>query len=131
MKTIKDVGRPKEGDCCYYCGRQATQIDHVVPQSTIRMIAMSTENITYDLMKNRALTVHSCGECNRLLSDSYQDTLIERKAELKKRLRRRYKKILEMPDWNEKEFEGLEWFFQSDIEYHLQKKELVKKRLKW
>ena len=89
--------KPLKDDSCYYCGLQATQIDHVVPKSTLKLLSLSTVDITMDILKNRSLKVHSCRECNSVLSNSLQATLAERKKELKKRLRKR-KRLLILPD---------------------------------
>lgn len=94
---------------CYYCGEPAGTIDHVVPKSMIKTLNILEDKSVYDKLinPNRTLTVPSCLECNVLLSNSYQDTLADRKAELKRRLIKRYKKLLNKPEWTRTELNQL------------------------
>ena len=131
MRRPRNVSRPKNGEPCYYCGRQATQVDHVIPQSMLRQLAMSTEPITMEIIKHRALTVHSCGECNTLLSNIYLESLQAKKKYLKTKLRKRYKKVLEMPRWDQDEVEELGYNLRTFVQGSIDQKELVLERLRW
>jgi len=127
----KVSGRPKYGDLCYYCGKQATQIDHVIPQIMLRQIALSTEDITLEVIRSRILTVYCCGECNCLLSDTFTESLTLKKKLLKDRLRKRYIKILSIPTWYEEELDELGYALRSCVEAGLEKQAFIKRRLKW
>ena len=74
---------------CYYCGLPATSKDHAVPRALLRALADDPDALRH-IMWNRRETVPCCRECNCLLGASVQNTLEERKAFLKERLRRRY-----------------------------------------
>jgi len=131
MRRQRRVQKPKHGDPCYYCGKQATQIDHVIPQAMLRTLALSTEPITLENIARRVLTVFSCRECNVLLSDTFTETLIEKKKILKARLKRRHKKLLEMPDWTSYEIEELGYNLKSYVQDSLDRLFLLKERLRW
>jgi len=121
-----------EPHICYYCGQHADSVDHVIPQSTIRMLAaLSDIAITKQILRNRALKVWACRECNSLLSDSLQETLEARKTELKMRLLKRYQKILALPTWKERELNQLGYTLRTCIEASAKAKEYIKKRLAW
>lgn len=118
---------------CYSCGEDATGIDHVVPQAMLQTLSMLEDaEVTAILVRfNRRLTVPCCGDCNSTLSNSYQDTLEKRKAELKRRLRRRFKKFIEMPDWTDRELSQLGYRLQQHVIGAVAKKEMILRRLRY
>jgi uncharacterized protein YlaI len=121
-----------EPHICYYCGQRAGSIDHVIPQATLRMLAtLSDLPITKELLRNRALKVWACRECNSLLTDSLQESLKARKAYLKIRLIKKYKKILGLPSWSESEVEELGYTLRTHIETMARIKEHIRKRIIW
>ena len=107
---------------CFYCGKPAEEIDHVIPKKHLK-------NIKID--KRRILLIQSCSECNRLLHDSYQNSLEERKQELKNRLKRKYKKFLEMPNWTQEEINELGPVLKQNILIAQEYKKITNERLKW
>jgi len=122
----------KEPELCYYCGQISDTIDHVVPQSTLLQLAtLEDTEITYKVLRQRALKVPACRECNCLLSDSLQDTLAERKAFLKKKLRKRYARLLEIPQWEEGELDELGRNLNDYIRNSIKKKRLIRFRIAW
>lgn len=78
-----------DGAVCVYCGCKGEVEDHALPYS-LRNQPWARERVT----------VPSCKECNGMLSNSFQETLVERIAEAKERLRYRYSKVLAMPNWS-------------------------------
>ena len=129
----KDFGEELELTPCYYCGIVADSTDHVIPRATIKTLQTLDDKSIKQLLQhpNRVTTVDACCECNSLLGASYQNTLAERKSELKKRLRRKYKKVLQTPDWTDEELSKLGYTLQTYITHCLYLKEILKKRLKW
>lgn len=130
----KSVAEPRPEDepgRCYYCGDIASTVDHVVPQSMLRTLRdLGDEAVTAVLVRfGRRLTVPACRECNLVLSNSYQDTLAKRKAECKKRLRRRYKKLLRMPDWTDTELARLDGWMQDYVIRSLVHRDIIRRRL--
>lgn len=90
---------------CYYCGEPAESIDHVVPRAVLRTLRVLDDQEATDavLSRNRAMEVDCCGDCNSRLGSEYSQTLIERKALLKVRLRKKYVSLLGMPAWTDAE----------------------------
>jgi len=128
-KKNKAWGEPR---ICYYCGQRADSIDHIIPQTMLRMLASLADiEITRHLLRNRALKVWACRECNSLLSDSLQESLRERKNYLKIRLLQKYHKLLAIPKWEDNEIEELGYTLRTHIEASIRAKEYIKKRLAW
>lgn len=118
---------------CYYCGMPADSIDHVVPQVLLdqwRRLG-DLENLQLATGRGRTLTVDCCRQCNCLLSDKYDATLAERKERLKVSLRRRYRKLLEMPEWTPSELEEMGPRLRQYIEAAMAQKAMVRKRIGW
>ena len=117
---------------CYYCGMPATEIDHVVPQALLASIeSIEDREFTNEFLAHRRLTVPCCRECNARLSDSYQETLTERKAYVKQKLRMKYAKLLTMPDWTDAELAGLGPTLRLSVQHALAARRLVRQRLAW
>ena len=115
---------------CYYCGQKADSIDHVIPQAMLRQLAaLSDEQITKSVLRKRALKVWACRECNCLASDSIQDSLVERRQFVKKKLIKRYRKILALPKWSEDELGELGYVLRQHIELHAKIQEYIKARI--
>jgi hypothetical protein len=115
------------GEACYYCGLHADARDHVIPVSVWR----SYESLGLEPPKQRILIVPCCSECNSLLGASIQETLADRKKAIKKILRKRYAKILAMPEWYDDELEALSPKLQEWVRASIAVKEAVKERLEW
>ena len=64
-RAYRDTFRTKilqrDGYVCYYCGDEATQVDHVIPISKAPELVISDEN-----------AVACCGQCNRRKGDRSQ-----------------------------------------------------------
>lgn len=122
-------GNTEEIQRCTYCGMICDTVDHVIPQKVIRMIAESGLDITDKLMRNRILKVPACRECNSLLSSNFFDTLADKKRYLKHKLRKRYKKILEIPPWNKTELDEMGPGMRGYIYQNLTLQKLIKMRI--
>jgi hypothetical protein len=115
---------------CYYCGLPATGKDHAVPRALIKTLADDPDALRH-IMWSRRETVPSCKECNCPLGASVQDTLEERKAFLREKLRRRYCKFLAIPDWTEAELTEMRGGLRRYVVFGLEKKAVVMRRLRW
>ena len=120
----------EEYEPCYYCGLPGDQIEHVIPRVVLRSLNDFPE-LKARFTRGRKLIVPACRECNTLLGASLQKTLQERKAYLKERLRRRYKRLLAMPVWEEYELEEMGPHLRQNIEANIKKAELIRERLAW
>jgi len=115
---------------CYYCGQRADCVDHVIPKSALRQLAaLGDEAITKRIIRNRALKVWCCHECNCLLSDSLQESLPERKAYLKAKLKKKYKRTLNLPRWEEDEIAELGYNLRVYVVSSAKYKEWLKLRV--
>ena len=114
---------------CYYCGLWADTIDHTIPRALLRyqLDPVALKEIT----GIQRTTVPACLECNMLLGSQVFPTLAERKDWLKARLRRRYHKLLRMPDWSEDELLELGPSLQRHVRAALRQRDLVRKRIAW
>ena len=79
--------------------------------------------------KSNWVEVPACKECNYILGNSLQNSLEARKAELKIRLKKRYKKLLEMPLWDDSELNELGPGLRKSIETALSKRARILIRL--
>lgn len=117
-------------DLCYYCGQPATDLEHVIPRSVLRKLSGSP-GVKQELIRGRVLTVRSCHECNMLVGASVQETLIERKEYLKDRLRKRYRKLLDTPDWTDEEIAELGDGLRRHIHAQETLKATIRARIAW
>jgi hypothetical protein len=118
---------------CYYCGEPAGSVDHVVPQSMLEMLRIMGDDAVSSVLARhgRRMTVPCCMECNSVLGNKYFDTLEKRKAHLKQRMRQRYKKILRMPDWSDRELGQLGGRLQEHVISALVKRDIILQRLRY
>lgn len=129
-KSVQDApGQeiPKEPRYCVYCGLYGSTIDHIPPKTARAVIISSGEYKHYPFM-----TVRSCKECNcSILGARSLWTLHERKIFVKKAIKRRYKKILALPDWTEEELEELSPKMVDHIKKGLELKKLTLQRIEF
>lgn len=106
---------------CVYCGRFATCRDHVVPISYI------IQYLDLDIKPFRSGLRHvpSCTECNSLLGNFYSLSISRKRAEVKRRLIRKYYKLLHNPSWDENEIKKHGYTLQG----WLREKEALKEQL--
>lgn len=114
---------------CSYCGVPADSIDHVVPRSLLRDLADDPQAKATLIARGRILEVDCCRQCNSLLSDNYDQTLAARKARLRVRLRRRYARLLDMPDWSDSELGHMGRYLQNYILTHGAMRDWIRERL--
>jgi hypothetical protein len=114
-----------EIEACYYCGVPADSIDHVTPKTIANRIA------EVEIEPTRIFTVPSCRECNVLLGPKWYPTLTARKLALKDLLRKRYRKLLDCPDWHEDEILKLGPTLESHIRKQVKLKIFIRDRIRW
>ena len=117
---------------CHYCGLPATDDDHVVPRSVIKTYeSIADPELLQSLKRHRTLVVPSCRECNCLAGATIQKTLEDRKRFIKTKLKKRYRKVLSMPDWNDDEIAVLGPELRQHIAASQELKRVVRQRLQW
>jgi len=115
-----------EWRCCYYCGAVANTLDHVPPRA-VRDLMLSDPAAfgKYDFKE-----VDCCAECNSALGKQLW-TLKERKRYIAGWLKKRYHKLLEIPDWTEKELNTLAQRLREKVVASLRLRNIVRARLRW
>lgn len=122
----------KDAPTCYYCGEPASDADHVIPQSFIKHVrGLGDPELLRQigLYSNRLKLVPACKECNSLLGSKYFGTASERKAYVQNRLRQRYRRLLEMPSWTDREIAELHGPLQRFIVESQALKERIERRV--
>ena len=114
-----------EGNTCYYCGMVQEVYDHTIPNSKKDLFP------GYFNRTENELLVPCCDECNRLLVNTIQETLKERKQELKRKLIKKYKGLYTMPTWREYELKELGSHLQNHIRRKMLEKKILIMRLNW
>ena len=118
---------------CFYCGLPADSIDHVIPKSLLRMLAVLGDSFVAKILKNRHRVhmVRSCKDCNSVLGRNYFDKLPQRKAYIKRRLRQRHHAILAMPTWEDSDFGEMSEGLRNWILKEQERRDIIKERLRW
>jgi len=96
-RTSNDVYEIIPGSQCVYCGNEAEVLDHAYPAS--REPSLAPEGML--------LLVPACHECNGLLGDELHQNMSQRKEYLRRRLKKKYAKILNAPAWSDEEIAAL------------------------
>lgn len=120
-REIGDVGV----DPCIYCGVISDSYDHIPPLVAIEKLSL-IEIDGDDLKKYPA-----CRECNSWLGDRLITTLKERREEVRRRLKNKYRHFVQMPDWSEDELGELSTKLSDDVQRHVRFSRWVKARLSW
>lgn len=77
----------RERYICAYCGERGDEVEHVIPRRT---------NLP-------TWTVIACHECNSLASGTLWATFAEKRDGIRARLRRKYRRLLQTPEWDDDE----------------------------
>ena len=107
---------------CTYCGIAANSLDHIIPVSYNQTLR---KNVKY----SKENTVPSCTECNSSLSNIWLPTIPERAGCLLEKYNKKYKKLLNQPEWEDWEIEELGPGMKKVILTNKKKKEIIIERL--
>lgn len=110
---------------CTYCGLRATSVDHIPPQAMRSTIK--------DLGQYQGIwkEVPACIWCNSILGHQAFLTVQDRRDFIKKMLRKKFKKLLQMPTWSNHKLSELSESLRVSIIDAMQRRDLVRKRLAW
>jgi hypothetical protein len=86
---------------CVYCGTPANGFDHFVPLSALVMLADSLTQIPGKVL------VPACRECNLIAGRDVFPTIAAKRRFIHARLRRKYRRILAIPEWRDRELAEL------------------------
>lgn len=109
---------------CTYCGVVGETIDHVPPTSIRPMLVELGLAGQYPF-----IIVRACKECNCALGDRAYWTVEQRRAYIAKWLTRRYRKYLGLPEWTQKNLDGLEYNLRQLTMHGLAVKQLITARI--
>jgi|13_taG_2_1085334.scaffolds.fasta_scaffold07728_8 hypothetical protein len=119
---LYDVRGDRYGDCTY-CGVPACVLDHIPP---ISWTALVKEEAKKELSFYK---VPSCVECNSALGNLRLLSVIERVQYIKGWLKKKYKKPLRMPYWDEDELAELSSTMVAEIRKAAEQSAWVKSRV--
>lgn len=105
---------------CVYCGRRASTKDHILPR-----------NWTGESVRSFTAIVPACGTCNSMLSDTLTPSINQRRAVAHARARRKYARLLNMPEWDEEQLHGVEGSLREYILDEVSKRAEVRRMLEW
>jgi hypothetical protein len=118
---------------CRYCGTPATSVDHVVPQSLLQSQRLATgcEIDWRQMIHARVLTVPCCHECNSVLGNRVYPTIEDRRAAIKRRLRRKHARLLAAPRWEPEDVDALGPGMRGYVARCQAQREEITQRLAW
>ena len=100
---------------CVYCGNNADTVDHFPPRSA----------------SFRGLLLPCCRECNNLAGTEHPFDFARRVELVKEKIKKRNKKILDMPIWHQDEIEELGPNMRRQVILCQNKRRNVHRRLAW
>lgn len=106
---------------CYYCGEAATTVDHFIPQTVASRLTLG----------GLQMLIPACRECNSILGPRYYRTLRLRREAAKEGIRRKYRRILRLPDWQEDEWANLGYGLMVMVKKNQTLKDRTVERLKY
>ena len=101
-------------NCCY-CGETAGTDEHYPPASISR----------------RGLIMPCCAECNNFAGTAYAFSFSNRCYHVKQQIRKKYKRLLNSPKWDEDELNEMSDTFREEINKCEKAKEIINARLAW
>jgi hypothetical protein len=110
---------------CVYCGARATSKDHFVPISVVSLIADALDYVSGKVL------VPCCGECNSLAGDHVFPTIAAKRRFIHVKLRKRHKRLLEMPQWTDAQLDEMGYALSDFIRSGLERKQWLIERLAW
>lgn len=126
--NVNRAGRFKlavQQDWCVYCGASATAKDHFAPVSVVASL------MSMGLRVSGKFLVPSCGECNGIAHDSIFVSIGAKRRYIQGRLKRKYSKLLNMPDWTEEELDEMGYMMRSAIIGGIAQRDYMRARIAW
>lgn len=119
MRVFWDSQRIRiKGDKCLYCGQPAETDDHFPP-------------LAFTGPCGRGFLLPACTECNGIVGARYPTNLWKRCDAVKAGIRRKYRKILKAPLWDDEDLEEMSETFRKGLAACTRTKELIGERLVW
>lgn len=105
---------------CVYCGRPGYAKDHLVP----RAISGETE-------RRLVAIVPACGECNHVLGDVYEPSVVRRRLICHTRLRRKHRRVLATLDFTPEDLRTYGPTLRKYLKSEMQRKRDVLALFEW
>ena len=105
----------RQNGICAYCGEYGDEVEHVVPRWTGLP--------TYTLL--------ACRECNGIAGGKLFKSFEARKGYIQAKLRKRYAKILRMPEWDETELKEMGYAMRVQIRAYEDARRIMERRVSW
>lgn len=118
--------RGRYGDPCTYCGQVSDTLDHIPPLVIVEMKHSAGVEIDGPLIK-----VPACSECNSALGSSSKSTIRDRREQVRKHLRKKYRRFLAIPNWDEDELAELAPSFAQEVRSSVSFANHIRARLRW
>lgn len=112
---------------CIYCGAYADTRDHFIPWSYNHV--GKRKNVFGKDTIERDNIYPSCKECNCIAGNKIFNTLEDKREYIQECLENKYRKILEMPDWTEKEIKELGYNLRNTIRIKVLAKQWIINRI--
>jgi hypothetical protein len=125
-RTYGSLEERKTEHVCHYCGLLADTIDHIPPRSVRQTLIDLGLASRYSFIE-----VRCCHECNSALGARPLWTPRQRKEFIKEWITRRYKKYLNIPDWEDSELGKLGDNLRDATLHGLAVRDLIRFRLKY
>lgn len=115
MRKFNSLRTHIRGSFCVYCGEGANTVEHFPPAS-------------YSL---GGFLLPACIECNLIASTFYPIDFLSRCEYVKSKLKKKYKKQLMSPSWDDEEISSLGRNLKKGTIVWKKQKEIATKRLAW
>jgi len=110
---------------CTYCGIPAETLDHIPPISAVYFLSERAKE-DFNFYK-----VPSCSECNSALNNTSLLSVAERHSYIRKFLKKKYKRGLRIPYWDEDELKELHSTMREEIKKANEQASWCKERITW
>src|SRR6266478_8549647 len=116
------------GGMCVYCGQSASSLDHFVPKSMIRALADTIEPIK---RISGLVLIPACRECNSIAGARIFRTVGMKRRYIQKRLKQKYRKFLQLPNWSENETAELGSALAKHVHAGINVRTWIESRIAW
>jgi hypothetical protein len=114
---------------CFYCGDYANSTDHFVPVSYYYNGKRHGKHLTATYGKENLIP--SCMECNQLASNKIFETKDKKRTFIQERLTQRYKKVINMPFWDDEEIKEMGYKLKKEIIIQQLARKWILNRINW
>jgi hypothetical protein len=128
-QNLRLVGRLYErisnGHRCVYCGDLAQAWDHFLPLSA----AAALHRIGFGISGTKLLP--ACRECNSIAGCKVFVSVGKKRRYIQENIAKKHRKILEMPNWNDRELAALSDKLRGFVFAATEEKRAIIERLTW